>query len=128
MFIELTDDEWEETYKPIPNPYTKQGSFNNTMFETFGQELDFVKTQNPLNIWTWCDGGGYSVISNGYHYVDRMGYFVTAIPFDDSNEYQIDIYMPDECETTGIHLIDPEGTYPSCDYCGRSQEDIDEDE
>ena len=100
--IELTEDEWFEQFKPIPNPYDENASFQNeegegSMFETFGSELVFVRT-SPLNtIWTYGDGdNGGTYIWSGYRIVNRIGYFVTTVPFDETKDYQITISERDE--------------------------------
>lgn len=52
------------------------------MFETFGPELDFVKTQPENTIWTLLDDDdGNPVIIQGFHFVNRIGYYITKIPW-----------------------------------------------
>jgi len=94
--IELTEEEWFDTFKPIPNHIDDNASFNDGehgyMFETYDEELAFVKSQDPNRIWTYCDGddrGTY--IFEGMRIVNRIGYFVTAVPFDANKDYQIQI-------------------------------------
>ena len=94
--IELTEEEWFDTFKPLPNLIDLDASFNDGengyMFETYGPELNFVKAQDPNRIWTYCDGdvdGTY--IFQGMRIVNRIGYFVTTVPFDGSKDYQIQI-------------------------------------
>ena len=100
----LTEDEWFNTYRPIPNHITPNASFQTEegigyMFETYGEELDFVKLQDPKTIWTYFDGDdGGTYISDGYHVVNRIGYFVTTVPYDDKQYYQITIIDPEEEE------------------------------
>jgi hypothetical protein len=74
------------------------------MFETYGEELDFVRSQESNRIWTYIDGdvsGTYIV--QGMGIVNRIGYFVTAVPFNGSKDYQIKIIDEDlyECENCG---------------------------
>ena len=94
--IELTEEEWFDTFKPLPNLIDPDASFSDGeqgyMFETYGEELAFVKSQDPNRIWTYCDGddrGTY--IFQGMRIVNRIGYFVTTVPFDGSKDYQIQI-------------------------------------
>ena len=106
--IELTEEEWFDTFKPIPNHIDDNASFNDGdngyMFETYGEELEFVKSQKPNRIWTYCDGddrGTY--IFEGMRIVNRIGYFITTVPFDDSKAYQIqisndDVYVCPNCD------------------------------
>ena len=94
--IELTEEEWFDTFKPLPNLIDPDASFNDGeqgyMFETYGAELTFVKAQDPNRIWTYCDNdvSGTSIFQ-GMRIVNRIGYFVTAVPFDGSKDYQIQI-------------------------------------
>jgi len=100
--IQLTEDEWFEQFKPIPNHLDKNASFNDDengyMFETYGEELEFVQAQDPNRIWTYGDGDdGGTYISDGYHVVNRIGYFITALPYDNSKHfYQITIIEGEE--------------------------------
>jgi hypothetical protein len=71
-------DAWDAKYKPIKNHF--DGS---DKFETYGKELDFVRAQNPRCIWTLVDGDdGNLYIVDGYHFVNRINYFVTKVPYE----------------------------------------------
>ena len=92
--VELTEDKWFDTYKPIPNHLDDNASFNDGehgyMFETYGDELEFVKAQDSNRIWTYRDGSdGGTYITEGYHVVNRIGYFVTTVPYNDKQYYHI---------------------------------------
>lgn len=75
-------ESWEEKYKPIKNHIDNDGFWENDKFETYGEELDFVRSQDPKCIWTLVDGEGGLYITNGYHLVNRINYFVTELPFE----------------------------------------------
>lgn len=106
--IQLTEEEWFDTFNPIPNHIDDNASFNDGdqgyMFETYGKELDFVKAQEPNKIWTYCDGddnGTY--IFQGMRIVNRIGYFITSVPFNADKDYQIqvsseDMYVCPNCD------------------------------
>ncbi len=94
--IQLTEDEWFKQFKPIPNHLDENASFNDGehgyMFETYGDEVEFVKSQDSNRIWTYSDGDdGGTYITDGYHVVNRIGYFVTTVPYDDKQYYQIQL-------------------------------------
>jgi hypothetical protein len=108
--IELTEEGWFNTFKPLPNLIDPDASFSDGeqgyMFETYGKELDFVKAQDPDRIWTYCDGdndGTY--IFQGMRIVNRIGYFVTTVPFDGSKDYQIQISNDDVYECPNCNLV-----------------------
>ena len=91
-FIEMDFDEWVETYKPISNHIDTNASFDGLMFETYGDEVEFVKSANPDCIWTYGDGDdGGSYIWNGWHFVNRIGYFITEIPCPADTTIQIQV-------------------------------------
>jgi hypothetical protein len=99
MFKEISEDEWFEKYKPIKNNLDKHASFDDYMFETYDEELAFVKEQDEFNIWTYADGdNGGTFIFNGYHIVNRIGYFITEVPFSNEEEIQVRILDPMEEE------------------------------
>ena len=108
--IELTEEEWFDTFKPIPNHIDDNASFNDGeqgyMFETYGEELDFIKAQEPNRIWTYCDNdfGGTSIFQ-GMRVVNRIGYFVTAVPFDANKDYQIQIISESVYECPNCYEI-----------------------
>jgi hypothetical protein len=99
--IQLTEDEWFEQFKPIPNYLDDNASFHDGehgyMFETYGEELEFVRAQDSNRIWTYIDGDdGGTYIVDGRATVNRIGYFVTAVPYDDKQDYQIKLIDGDD--------------------------------
>jgi hypothetical protein len=78
----ITGYEWEGKYQPITNHFDPDTSWNGTVFETYGEELDFVMAQDPNLVWTWVMEGDESTLLSGFHNVNRMGYFICKIPFD----------------------------------------------
>jgi len=109
-FIELTEEEWFDTYKPIKNTIEPNSSFGGHMFETYGDEVDFVKTQDPNRIWMLGDGDdGGMYIWSGWGFVNRIGYFVTEVPFPDNTIIQIQVGVPwYYCENCDAELEDPD--------------------
>ena len=74
----LTIEEWDKNYKPITNKFDEDASFDGTMYETYGEEVEYVIAQKNNKIWTLVDTSeGDMVIVNGYHLVNRIGYFIT---------------------------------------------------
>ena len=68
--------EWEDTYKPI----------NDTMFDFIDEVLEVSKS--PHHIWTVVDNNPNSVyldVLAGYHLFNRIGFYVTEIPWEDKD-------------------------------------------
>lgn len=89
-------DAWEEKYQPLKNHIDNDGFWENDKFETYGEELDFVRAQDPSYIWTLVEGDdGNLYIVNGYHLVNRLNYFVTNLPFE-GEFLEVPYYIFDE--------------------------------
>ena len=109
-FIEMSFDEWFDTYKPIKNNIDTNASFDGYMFETYGAEVEFVKKANPAHIWMYGDGddgGGY--LWNGWHFVNRIGYFITEVACPENTTIQVLVSMPCYfCENCSTEWDDPD--------------------
>ena len=79
-FIEMDYEDFIQTYKPIQNHLDLNASFEGYMFETYGEEVEFVKSQSPDKIWMYGDGDSGSYIWSGWGFVNRLGYFITEVP------------------------------------------------
>ncbi len=94
-FIEMDFDEWVETYKPITNHIDTNASFDGLMFETYGDEVEFVKAQDENRIWMYGDGDdGGSYLWSGWGFVNRIGYFITEVPFPANTTIQVQVGIP----------------------------------
>jgi hypothetical protein len=83
-------EQWEETYRPITN--TTREEWDGLLFETYGDDLALVLSvarKEPRRVWTWVDGDGGSYIINGYHLVNRIGYFITEVEWSQGNDIQV---------------------------------------
>jgi hypothetical protein len=107
-FIEMDFDEWCATYKPIPNNIVEDSSFDGTMFETYGAEVEFVKKADPAYIWMYGDGDdGGTYLWNGWHIVNRIGYFITEVPCPPDTTIQVKVSSYwFYCEGCGAELED----------------------
>ena len=113
MFIEMNYEEWLEKFKPFPNRIDKNANYDGCMYETYGDEYNYVKGANPENIWTLTDYDGELFIYNGLGFVNRMGYFIVKTPSNPKDDYQIYVsydmgydkdWLP--CDECGEHNMD----------------------
>ena len=96
--IELTENEFDERYPLITNHLNPNASWvfgdgPGCLFETYGEELAFVRTQDPRTIWTLVDGGDddNQYLISGYHLVNRIGYLISTIPFPEDADIEVPI-------------------------------------
>lgn len=86
-------NEWEQFYndfKPIKNHLDNNSSYDGYMFETYGEELEFVKSYNVSHVWSIIENDEFNIAVPGLHFVNRVGFFITEIPWTDNTlEYVI---------------------------------------
>jgi hypothetical protein len=109
-FVELSYDEWERIFKPIKNHIDPNASMDGYMFETYGDEVEFVKNQSPEHIWMYGDGDdGGTYIWNGWGFVNRLGYFITEEPCLPNTTIQVLVsHNWYYCENCGSETEDPD--------------------
>ena len=93
----ITEDEFDKRYLLVtnhinPNASWAFGDGPGCLFETYGEELAFVRSQNPNTIWTLVDGDdGNQYVITGYHLVNRIGYLISTIPFAENADIEVPI-------------------------------------
>ena len=91
----LSIEEWEHHFKPVNNHIDAESSFDGIMFETYTEEYDYVASvgqKEPNRIWTLVDGeDGSTLIINRWAFVNRIGYFITEKPYDDTLDIQVQL-------------------------------------
>ena len=75
-----TYNSWVDTFKPINNHLRK---YEDIAFETYGEEAEFVQKADNKYIWTEVDGDSGTYIIAGYHFVNRIQYYITQNPWED---------------------------------------------
>lgn len=78
--IQLTYEEWIEAFRAVKNPVNPDASFDGYLIDTSEEELVWLAGQNRAKIWTLLETDGALHISEGWHFVNRLGYFVTEVP------------------------------------------------
>ena len=79
--IEMTYDQWFDKYQPHhENDQIKY-------YETYGDDLSFINSVDPLNIWTMLDN---KYIVNGKYFVNRLLYIVTKNSWERGEEIEVE--------------------------------------
>jgi hypothetical protein len=103
-------DEWAEKYKPV-------GPEDNQMFETYGKDLNTVLATHPRHVWTWMQGDMSDIISAGYHLVNRLGYYITEIPWANEDDYCV-LSIEVECECYDTEAEEGKADCQQCEGYG----------
>ncbi len=86
----ITDARFRERFAPLKNHLNPHAPFDGCMFETFGAELEYIRTQDPALVWTVIDCDGSMTIESGCHFVNRLGYLVASRPRPDTSTYAVE--------------------------------------
>ena len=86
---------WEEKFKPIKNHMVADP--DQQMFETYGEEVEFVSNYDNKYVWTYLQGDMSDLICAGYHYVNRLGYYISEVPWENEDDYAL-LSVEVECE------------------------------
>jgi hypothetical protein len=85
--IRMRFEQWMARFRPVQNHLEPSAACEGLMFETYGRELDFVTAVNrerPATVWTVVEtDNGKLYVTNGFHFVNRFAYFVSAEPCPD---------------------------------------------
>lgn len=100
MTQRITYDEFVEKYKPVKNHLVEDAPYDGYYFETYGVENDYITNfakTSPKKVWTILTGleCGDTIVQ-GWHYVNRYGYFITEESFQEGEEIEILLEGSDE--------------------------------
>ena len=109
----MTYDYWVDNFKPIKNNLVK---YDQLHFETYGEEVEFVQKADNKYIWTEVDGDSGTYIVAGYHWVNRIHYYITENPWEDEwTEVPTWVYRRCDCtDEEGFEDGNPD--CPECEY------------
>lgn len=88
-YIEMAEDEFESQYPLLQNRLNPNTSWMGCLFETYGEEMDFVRQQHPATIWTLIESDDGDLIVSGCWWVNRIGYFVSTVPVPEGTTIEV---------------------------------------
>jgi hypothetical protein len=97
--IEMSEEEFDAHYPLLTNHLNPHASWvygegPGCLFESYGEELAFVRQQDLRTIWTLVDGDDADqYVVSGYHFVNRIGYLISTVPVPDGIDIQVHIPM-----------------------------------
>jgi len=85
---------WEDKFKPKKNHFK---DYDEHMFETYGEEYEYIQSLDPRYVWTNVQGDMSDLLVAGLHYVNRLCYYVTEVPWEDDMDIVL-LSVEKECE------------------------------
>jgi len=99
---QLTEEQFDNMFTLMNNHLDSNASFNGEMFETYGEELEYVISMSKQNrVVTILEGDGDEVdedgcvvpmlyYTSGMHLINRIGYLITEEPIE--TEFEVIIF------------------------------------
>jgi hypothetical protein len=93
-FRRIDENTFIDKFRPQRNPLDLTASLDfgdgGCLYSAAGKEFRHVLAQDPRTLWTLVEGDDGSLfIESGLHIVNRLGYLVTARPFEDGVAYSV---------------------------------------
>ncbi len=85
----ITEDQFDTEFQPQPNMLNPNASWDGCLYETYGEDLSHVSGTDPHHVWTWVEGDKGEYLVSGLHYVNRLGYLITARPWSNGSDYLV---------------------------------------
>src|SRR5262249_53914708 len=111
------EDEFDSHYPLLknhlnPNASWVYGEGPGCLFETYGEELEFVRQQDPATVWTLVDGDdGDQYLVSGFHFVNRIGYLISTVAVPESVDIEVRIPMQAERDDQAIETFAAPGVH-----------------
>ena len=95
-----------EKYEPIFRDDKENYGY---LFETYGDDFEFVKAQSPEYVWTVVEGDLGSYLVQGVRFVNRLNYLIATKPYKEGEPYEyvyhLDSDMDDLYWNNSSHTI-----------------------
>ncbi len=91
--MKITEDNFDEVFKPQQNHLDDNASFNGWMYETYGEEVDYVfnLAKTTKRVWTIIEGDDDTMYyATGFHLVNRLGYIVCEVEYTEEMDIKLD--------------------------------------
>jgi hypothetical protein len=102
IHLEISEDAFDDHY-PLkvnhlnPTASWAWGDDGGCLFESYGEELDYVRQQPRGTVWTFVDGDeSDQYLLSGFHFVNRIGYLISTVPVPDG--VSIEVRIPSHSE------------------------------
>lgn len=92
--IQLSLEEFEAQFELIENPFDKNTAWEGCAFETYGEEIEFVKHDNQKNkVWTVIEEDDERFIVSGMQHTNRLYFLISTAPVPETLEYIVPLKL-----------------------------------
>ncbi len=88
-YIQISWSKFEEQYKPIQNHIDTNAALDGCMFESYGDEILHILKADPDTVWTYLETDNNPILTNGFHYVNRIGYVLTENSYPENSIIEV---------------------------------------
>lgn len=92
--------QWEQEFRPKKNHLNPGRGYDDTLFEAFDEDKDFIYSLPADQVWTLLEEDGHLWIGSGRHFVNRLGYFYTEVPW--TEDIEVPLGGPDDFEDEDV--------------------------
>lgn len=89
--LEISEEQFFEEFQPLQNDMVEDSAFGGIKYETYGDELEFVKKAPSNTVWTIIASGDAIQYSSGFWTVNRIGYILTKEAWQEDIIVQLDL-------------------------------------
>ncbi len=95
--VRIEEDDFFDRYRirknhfAYPDASPDELDISRCMFETFGEELAYVRAQDHHCVWTLIEDDGRDAIVNGDRAANRTGFLLSDVPWGSGADIVIDL-------------------------------------
>lgn len=106
-------DEWSQKFKPQLNHFNSDE--DNRLYETYGEEWEYIKTLDERKVWSYIEG---STLIAGVSVRDTLGYYLCDVPWEHDMDSAL-LSQEVECECFDKSWMEETGEPgdPDCGEC-----------
>lgn len=83
----IDEFEFERTYRPILGP---DGRWRDFFWKDDAECMAAVDAAAPeRRVWTLVDADGFTLVVSGRHFVNRLEYYITEVPWPEGEEVEV---------------------------------------
>jgi len=87
-YIQMNYSDWNDKYRPLRREKGNLIDVDPRVGNMTQEDFNTARSEN--RIWTLLDGEIDPIITNGFHYVNRLEHYVCEVPYDSNELIEVD--------------------------------------